>query len=124
MMTGIVTANREAVLSLKVEDVNGVNQEIDTVIDTGYNGFLTLPADFVATLGLISYGQRIVTLGDGNDVLMQVYEVAIVWDDQTRLVQVLATDGEAVLGMSLLYGYRVILNVIDGGFVTIEKKMP
>ncbi len=99
-----------------------MNQEIDTVIDTGYNGFLTLPADFVAALGLISYGQRIVTLGDGSDVLMQVYEVAVVWDDQTRLVQVLATDSDAVLGMSLLYGYRIIIDVIDGGFVTIEKK--
>jgi clan AA aspartic protease len=122
MMTGIVTANREAVLSLKVQDVNGVMQEIETVVDTGYNGFLTLPADFVAALGLIAYGQRLVTLGDGQDVLLQVYEATVVWDDAPRLVQVLATDGDAVLGMSLLYGYRVIMDVVDGGLVTIEAR--
>ena len=40
------------------------------------------------------------------------------------LVQVLATDGDAVLGMSLLYGYRVIIDIVDGGFVTIEAKTP
>lgn len=42
MMTGIVTVNREAVFVLEVQDVNGVVQEIETVVDTGYNGFLTL----------------------------------------------------------------------------------
>ena len=124
MIAGIVTANREAVLSFTVQDANGVAQEIETVIDTGYNGFLTLPANFVSVLSLIAYGQRTVTLGDGHDVILQVYEATILWDGQPRLVQVLATDGNAVLGMSLLYGYRVIMNVVDGGIVTIEPKMP
>ena len=37
-------------------------------------------------------------------------------------VQVLATDGDAVLGMSLLYGCRVTLEIVDGGVITIEEK--
>ena len=122
MMTGSVTADREAVLSLRVQDFNGVMQEIETVLDTGYNGYLTLPGETIAALGLPAFGQRIVTLGDGHDVLLGVYEATVIWDDQPRLVQVLATDGASVLGMSLLYGYRLIMDVVDGGIVTIEAK--
>ena len=122
MMTGIVTVNREAVFVLEVQDVNGAVQEIETVVDTGYNGFLTLPMEFVARLGLTAYGQRVVTLGDGHDVLLQVYEATVIWDDAERLVQVLATDGDAVPGMSLLYGYRIIIEVVDGGLMIIEAR--
>ena len=51
---------------------------------------------------ITSRGQRVVTLGDGRDVLMVVYEATVLWDGQPRDVQGLATDGDAVSGMSLL----------------------
>ena len=124
MMTGSVTADRETVLSLAVWDVNGMAHEIETVIDTGYNGYLTLPSTTITALGLPTFGQRTVTLGDGRDVLLGVHEVTVIWDDQPRAVQVLATDGGAILGMSLLYGYRIIMDVVDGGAVAIEVNIP
>ena len=80
-------------------------------------------ADLEAVLGLPMFGQPIVTLGDGRDVLLGLYEATVVWDDHPREVQVLATDGGAVIGRSLLYyGYRVTMDVVDGGLVTIEAK--
>ena len=55
MMTGIVTACKEAVLRLTIRAANGQEFPYDTVIDTGYTGNLTLPLAAIATLGLRWY---------------------------------------------------------------------
>ncbi len=52
MMTGVVNANREATIRLVVIGPSGQQQEIEAIIDTGFTGFLTLPAVLIAALGL------------------------------------------------------------------------
>ena len=44
--------NHEAVVSLVLRGPEGQTREVNAVIDTGYSGFLTLPAALVADLGL------------------------------------------------------------------------
>ena len=43
MIERSVNAAYEAVISLSLRGPSGQAQEIDAVIDTGFNGFLTLP---------------------------------------------------------------------------------
>ena len=43
MITGTVTAEREAVINLQVCDTSGQQYSIEAVIDTGFTGALTLP---------------------------------------------------------------------------------
>jgi predicted aspartyl protease len=50
MMTGIVNVDLEAVLRLSVRDAAGHSHDVEAVIDTGFNGFLTLPPALVAAL--------------------------------------------------------------------------
>jgi predicted aspartyl protease len=50
MITGIVTGAREAVISLTVRGPNGQEQEIEAVIDTGFDGSLTLPLALITAL--------------------------------------------------------------------------
>ena len=52
MIEGLVNANYEPIISLPVQSPAGQAREIDVVIDTGYNGYLTLPPALVAELGL------------------------------------------------------------------------
>jgi predicted aspartyl protease len=52
MMTGAVNADLEALLLLTVHGGGGPSREVETVIDTGFNGFLTLPPALIAALGL------------------------------------------------------------------------
>jgi hypothetical protein len=59
-------------------------------------------------------------LVDGSDVQLRVYEITVLWDQEERTFEVLETDGDALVGMSLLYGYDVRLQVVEGGSVTIE----
>jgi predicted aspartyl protease len=44
MIRGIVNARREAIVPLVVGNASGQRQVIDAVVDTGFNGFLTLPS--------------------------------------------------------------------------------
>ena len=55
---------------------------------------------------------------------MNIYRATVIWDGLPRPVQVMETEDASLLGMSLLYGYRVIMDVVDGGTVTIEAKTP
>ena len=48
MIEGAVNAHYEAVVRLPLLDSSGQTRDIDAVIDTGYNGFLTLPPALVA----------------------------------------------------------------------------
>ena len=43
MIVGIVNAEREAVISIEVRGSNGQRRTILAVIDTGFDGSLTLP---------------------------------------------------------------------------------
>lgn len=47
MITGAVTPAREAVLRLTIYDANGQAYEMDTVVDTGFTGWLTLSPDLL-----------------------------------------------------------------------------
>jgi clan AA aspartic protease len=120
MITGFVTPDREAVIHMLVRNDSGREERIDAVIDTGFNGFLTLPLSIISSLGLSFAGTTHTALGDGSEVRMDVFEATVLWDNQERRVTVLATQGDALVGMAMLFGYRMTLEVDDGGTVVIE----
>lgn len=59
------------------------------------------------------------TLADGSEVLLDVYTVSVEWDSQLINVSALEADGGPLIGMSLLYGCSLHIDVIDGGVATI-----
>jgi clan AA aspartic protease len=120
MITGRVTALREATIRLTVRGPNQHQQEVEAVIDTGFNGFLTLPSHVVHALQLPFVGNRRATLGDGRIVVLDLYLATVLWHAQEREVLVLQADGGPLVGMALLYGSRVVLHVVDNGDVVIE----
>ncbi len=120
MITGKITANREAVIELKIIGTTKRTQQVEAVIDTGFNGYLTMPSDLIDQLKLQLAGNRRATLGDGNVVVLDVYLAKVLWHGQERDVLALQADGGLLVGMSLLYGSRVTLLVVDDGDVTID----
>ncbi len=79
MITGTINADREATIRLMVRGPGGQEQEIEAVIDTGFNGFLTLPPTVVTTLGLPRLGRGRAILANGSQDLFDVYEVTVLW---------------------------------------------
>jgi len=121
VIEGEVTPERKGVVRLRVSGPGGLSAEVDAAIDTGFTGFLALPADTIAVLGLHLVGSRRGRLADGSLIFMHLYLAHVLWDGVLRRVQVLETGGPSLVGVSLLYGYVLTFEAIDGGRVSIEK---
>jgi clan AA aspartic protease len=120
MIRGTVTGDREIVIQLEALAADHASVSIQAVVDTGFNGFLTLPVDLLKTLGAAAAGTRRAELGDGNVVEMDVYFVRIKWHNEDREVLALQPESTPLVGMSLLWGSRVSFDAQDGGTATIE----
>ncbi len=124
MITGTVNVYREAIIRLVVHGPQGQEQEIETVIDTGFNGSLTLPPALISTLGFPFRRRGRALLADGSESLFDIFEAMVIWDDQPRRVSVDAADTDPLVGMSLLYGYELTVQAVDGGSVFIKALSP
>ncbi len=120
MIIGRITVNREVIVELEVVSSSHENENVEAVIDTGFNGYLILPIDLVNQLELQPAGNRRATLGDGTTVVLEVFLAKVIWHGREREVLVLQAEGGPLIGMSLLYGNRVTLTIVNGGDVTIE----
>jgi clan AA aspartic protease len=120
MIYGVVNLRREATIPLVIGNSSGQREAIDTVIDTGFDGFLSLPSEIIMRLGLPWTISNPATLGDGSEVLFDFYTGTVIWDGQYRKIDIAESDTEPLLGMSLLYGYRLQVDTIEGGSVKIE----
>ena len=120
MIEGLVNAAYEPVVPLTVRGPTGETREVDAVIDTGFNRFLTLPSTLVAELALPFIGVSRVVLANGSEETLDMHDVTVLWDGQSRDVDTFAADVTPLVGMSLLDGYALHVHVRDGGRVTIE----
>ena len=120
MIYGSFTPDREAVIPLTGANTGGQGQEIRAIIDTGFNGYLTLPPDLASQLNLPLQAQTKVTLADGTETFLNVVEVNLLWETQSRTIPALLTEGTPLAGASLLYGCRLTIEMVDGGLVSIE----
>lgn len=120
MITGTVNADYEAIIRLFVQGPAGPAHEVDAIIDTGFNGFLTLPPALVTTLGLMRRSRGRALLANGSEELFDIYGVTVLWDGQQRYVEADAVETTPLVGMSLLEGYDLYIRVTDGGQVVIQ----
>ena len=122
MIDGAVNAACEAVVPIAVRGPAGRVRDIEAVIDTGYNSFLTLPPVLVGALGLpfVTSGQAI--LADGGEATFDIHSVTVLLDGQPRDVDVYVSDTAPLVGMRLLDGHSVCIDVESGGRVVIERE--
>ena len=86
MIEGVVNAVREAVVPLAVAGPAGRTLPIDAVIDTGFSGFLTLPAALVSELQLPFVTRGRATLANGSEDFFDIHNAVVIWDGQPRRV--------------------------------------
>ena len=120
MIFGSVNAEREATVDFHIYEAQGQPQEIEAVIDTGFTGFLTLPLSFISALGLTRISRGRAILANGSEEIFDIYEAQIQWDGQIRGIEADAAEVEPLVGMSLLYGHELRVQVVDGGKLMIE----
>ena len=124
-MRGSVTSDGlEASVLLEIASMgSGSNSSnIWAVIDSDFTGNLTLPPEVVRYLSLPERGFVGVELADGGVATLAVYEARVLWHGRPRRVPVYETDGGPLLGMSLLRGSTLTVEVLPNGEVTIAEK--
>jgi clan AA aspartic protease len=120
MITGVVKSD-EGRVRLKIKGLRGREREIEAVIDTGYSEWLTLPPEVVAALALRWQSLDRGTLADGSECLFDVYVARVLWDGKVRRILVDEADTDPLVGMALLRGYELKMQVRSSGRVTIKR---
>lgn len=120
MIEGVVNSAYEAVVTLTLRGPAGQTTEINAVIDTGYNGFLTVTRALVAELGLPFISISSGTLADGSEVDFDVWGITVLWDGAARFIEADEADTTPLVGMLLLDGHNLNIAVESGGPVVIE----
>jgi len=120
MIAGVVRA-REARIRLRLRGPRGHEQEVEAVIDTGYTGWLTLPPPIIAALALSWRRVDRGVLADGSECLFDVYGATVVWDRRDLRIRVDEADTDPLVGMALLNGYELKVQVRSRGKITIKR---
>ena len=109
-----------AIVEVEVRWSAGSSRTFEALLDTGFNGAVSLPAEVVEEVGLPLVTERTVTLGDASDVRVRVHAGYIRFSDGWRRCPVLATGDVPLVGMQLLEGLKVCFESADGGDIEIE----
>jgi clan AA aspartic protease len=119
MIAGSVKSDA-ARIHVKVVGPQGRQQEVEAVIDTGYTASLTLLPATVRALGLRWKGRESYTLADGRECVFDVYIAKVHWDGKLRTVLVDEADADPLVGMRLMRGHELRMQVRARGRVTIS----
>ncbi|MDP6455125.1 MAG: clan AA aspartic protease [SAR202 cluster bacterium] len=120
MIIGDVTPDAEAVIRLEIRGLGENHEEIEAVIDTGFDGSISLPPSIIQELGLVWRGRGRALLADGSSIIYDRYEVSVVWDGEVRRATADEADTDPLVGMGLMKGYELRIQVFEGGIVTLD----
>ena len=124
MIRGRVNSNWEAWTAVELLDKEGLFRAIDVVLDTGFTGDLLLTSDVIEQLEVSEAVEAEAILDDGQDVMLSSWRGRALWHDGPVSVLILEADGDPLLGINLLRGSRVTLDVLVAGDVTIDELSP
>ena len=141
MIRGVVTADCETVIRLVVRGPAGQEQEVEAVVDTGFDGWFSLPPALIAQLELEWRPRgRAGALGVAAGVVLVVYAAVVptgqtlplaskatpfsltVFSSSSLPPEVQAQEASTapLVGMALLEGYELNVQVRNSGSVTIK----
>ena len=100
---------------------NSPDIQIEFVVDTGFEGALTLPSNAVTALGLPYLGQINANLADDSSAKVDVYQATILWHGQEVSAAILAMGKRPLLGTFLLDGFNLNADFEDNGIAALKQ---
>ena len=95
-------------------------REVDFVLDTGFDGYLTLPSRIIQLLEAEPFSAQTHLLADGSEMQSLVYRLIIEWQGEPREVEALVLETNPLLGTLCLGGCHLDIEATEGGEVLIE----
>lgn len=120
MISGRVTPQWDALVQVSLEAADGRAQLAKAAVDTGFTEFLALPPALISGLGLPFAGLADFTLADGSETVLHVFDAVVRWHGRRALVPAVEAEGVPLIGMKLLRGSRLAMDVVEDGRVEIR----
>ncbi len=124
MITGVVNSHLEATIRLMLRGQNGLSRRVKAVVDTGFDGWLSLPPALIAHLGLSWDRRGRAILADGSESNFDIYAGAVVWDRRKCTIPIDEADTTPLVGTALLAEYVQKAEFRPRGKVTIKRLGP
>ena len=110
----------EGWLTVSVESASAGLRECEVVVDTGFTDWLMLPDAVINDLGLVSEGKITVTLATGEESQVDYYITRALWRGELNWIEVIGSIDQSLLGLEMLRGNRLAMDVWQGDEVVIE----
>ncbi|MBW4561757.1 MAG: clan AA aspartic protease [Mojavia pulchra JT2-VF2] len=110
----------QARMSLIILPPESSGVEIECVIDTGFEGFLTFPPSLITELGLPYLININANLANNSSVATDVYLATVLWNGVERNIAALAM-GRPLIGTALLEDYHLSIDFCEGGTVLVDE---
>jgi len=123
MTTGFITSDQEPALRLEVVGPNGA-RSFEAIIDTGFNGGLAIPPDWIEALGLPRAGHEQMVLADGSVTGAYLYDGYVVLDEEAYDVVVTEAPGTPLAGTDLFWGFSLFVEFQVDGTVEVAPLSP
>lgn len=120
MIVGTVNHHGEATVRLEIRLADGSIRFVDATVDTGYTGTLTIPQSTIASYGLVRHLIGSATLANGETCEFDTYLATVIWHDRPVLLSVSAVGSVPLIGMKLLRGSELRIDVEVEGRVQID----
>lgn len=105
MLTGTISRQDDAFLRISLLTPAGPWTK-QGIVDTGFNGYLSVPTQIIARTGWQRVGQEQYELANGALVWQFVYLGSVILNRRRRVVCAVASSSDEILiGISLLSGY-------------------
>ncbi len=121
MIRGRVDSHRQAWVQLDLKSRTGRLQRIEAVVDTGFDGNLTLPPNIIRELDFEPELEVNVVLATGAADRVKTWNGDVIWHEQVRSLLILESSGTPLLGMELLEDSQLTMQARINGDVLIER---
>jgi clan AA aspartic protease len=120
MIVGKVT-QRGAVIRFDVHGPNGRSRSITAMVDTGFNGYLTLPSHIIRSIELPLLDTDRIRLANDESVELQRYAAVVDWNGKDIPCYIHESQVIPLVGLGLLADHDLAIRVRRGGRVTITS---
>jgi clan AA aspartic protease len=121
VIQGTRNPNREAIVSIAIRNDNSGEVTTEAVVDTGFNGYISLTREVIERLQLSPFSTAERLLADGTRAVTNLYIARIVWHGRELIVAAEDVEDTCLIGMELLLDNLATFDVRNGGPVTITQ---
>ncbi len=111
--------DRFARITLSLRGLDGPLR-VEFLVDTGFDGDLSLPLSLVSRMETSYAASRRVRLADGYESNQDYRQIMLSWDEDTIPIEVLVIETNPLIGVLLMEDYLLQAEMQEEGEVSLE----